>query len=256
MMSILRRLLLVLFVFAHAAAAQEVPTVAAASDLKFALEEVARAYTQQSGKTVRLAFGASGTLMRQIAQGAPFDLFMSADEQYVLDLHRQGFTVDEGMLYAIGHVVLFVPHGSPIHAEATLEDLRRAVDDGRLKKLSIANPEHAPYGRAARDVLQAAGLWEKVQGRLIMGENVSQAAQYAASGSVQAGLFALSLALSPNFVRAGSYAVLPERWHRPLRQRMVLTKRAGPPAREFYAFLQQPAARTILRKYGFALPGE
>jgi molybdate transport system substrate-binding protein len=256
MMNILRRLLLVLFVFAQAATAQEVPTVAAASDLKFALEEVARAYTQQTGKTVRLAFGASGNLMRQIAQGAPFDLFMSADEQYVLDLHRQGFAVDEGMLYAIGHVVLFVPHGSPIRAEATLEDLRRAVDDGRLKKLSIANPEHAPYGRAARDVLQAAGLWEKVQGRLIMGENVSQAAQYAASGSVQAGLFALSLALSPNFIRAGDHAVLPERWHRPLRQRMVLLKRASPPAREFYAFLQQPAARSILRKYGFALPGE
>ncbi|HEY9381755.1 MAG TPA: molybdate ABC transporter substrate-binding protein [Burkholderiales bacterium] len=232
------------------------PTIAAASDLKFALEEVAKAYEQTSGQKLRFVFGASGNLTRQIAQGAPFDLFLSADEQYVFDLHKQGLTVDEGVLYAIGHVVLFVPKGSPIKVDAKLEDLKRAIDDGRLKKLSIANPEHAPYGRAARAVLQSAGLWDKVQDKLVLGENVSQAAQYAASGATQAGLFALSLAVTPNYRQAGSYVVLPEAWHPPLRQRMVLLKRAGEGARSFKTYLQQPAARGILKTYGFALPGE
>lgn len=252
----LRWLLLFCCVLAGPAWSQEVPTVAAASDLKFALEEIAHAYREQGGRAVRLTFGASGNLMRQIAQGAPFDIYMSADEQYVFDLQRRGFTVDEGVLYAIGHVVLFVSEGSAIEADAQLNDLRRALDDGRLRKLSIANPVHAPYGRAAREVLQSNGLWERMQGHLILGENVSQAAQYAASGAVQAGLFALSLARSPNFARAGRYAVLPERWHHPLRQRMVLLGHAGAVGRDFYAFLQQPAARAIFRRYGFALPGE
>jgi molybdate transport system substrate-binding protein len=256
MIRILRRLLLSLLVFAPAASAQNMPTIAAASDLKFALEEVAKAYEQTSGQKLRLVFGASGNLTRQIAQGAPFDLFLSADEQYVFDLHKQGLTVDEGVLYAIGHVVLFVPKGSSIKVDAKLEDLKRAIDDGRLKKLSIANPEHAPYGRAARAVLQSAGLWDKVQDKLVLGENVSQAAQYAASGATQAGLFALSLAVTPNYRQAGSYVVLPEAWHPPLRQRMVLLKRAGEGARSFQAYLQQPAARGILKTYGFALPGE
>ena len=256
MTRILRWLFLSLLAFAPTVSAQDVPTIAAASDLKFALEEVAKAYEQTSGQKLRLVFGASGNLTRQIAQGAPFDLFLSADEQYVFDLHKQGLTVDEGVLYAIGHVVLFVPKGSPIKADAGLEDLKRAIDDGRLKKLSIANPEHAPYGRAARAVLQSAGLWDKVQDKLVLGENVSQAAQYAASGATQAGLFALSLAVTPNYRQAGSYVVLPEAWHPPLRQRMVLLKRAGEGARRFQAYLQQPAARGILKTYGFALPGE
>lgn len=241
--------------FVTPAFAQGITTVAAASDLKYALEELATAYERESGKKLRLVFGSSGNLMRQIAQGAPFELFLSADEEYVYTLREQGHTVDDGLLYAVGHIVLYVPNGSAIQADAQLADFKRALDDGRLKRVSIANPEHAPYGRAARAVLQANGLWDKLNGKLVLGENVSQAAQFAASGTVQAGLFALSLAVTPNFERAGSYAVLPESWHPPLRQRMVLTKRAGDGARDFYAFLQTQAARVVLKRYGFALPG-
>lgn len=231
-------------------------TVAAAADLQLALTEAAHAYEKEGGQPPRLVFGASGNLMRQIAQGAPFELFLSADEQYVEMLHRGGHTVDAGVLYAIGHVVLYAPHGSPVKVDPQLADLRRATADGRLQKLSLANPEHAPYGRVARAVLQSRGLWEQLQGKLVLGENVSQAAQYAASGAVQAGLFALSLAITPNFARAGEYVVLPEEWHPPLRQRMVLTRRAGVEARKFYHWLQSPPAREIFKNYGFALPGE
>lgn len=236
--------------------AQEGPVVAAASDLKFALDEMAGAWTQQTGRKLRIVYGSSGNFASQIAQDAPFELFLSADEEFVSRLARQNLTDGQGALYATGRIVLFVPAGSPVTADAQFADLRRALADGRLKKFAIANPEHAPYGRAARQALQATGLWDAVSPRLVLGENVAQAAQFAVSGSAQAGIFALSLARAPAFARAGAWVLVPDTLHQPLRQRMVLTKKAGATAREFYAWLQQPAARAIFRRHGFALPGE
>ena len=125
-----------------------------------------------------------------------------------------------------------------------------------MKHFAIANPEHAPYGRAARQALQHAGLWEKIEGRLVLGENVAQATQFAASGSAEGGIIPLSLAKSPAVAVLGSFAPLPEEWHAPLRQRMVLLKGAGDTARDFYAFMQNPTARAVLVRYGFVLPGE
>ncbi|HKO88393.1 MAG TPA: molybdate ABC transporter substrate-binding protein [Burkholderiales bacterium] len=246
---------LVWLLFSVVATAQEA-TIAAASDLKFALDEVAKAYAAQTGRSVRISYGSSGNFVAQIAQGAPYDLFLSADESYVTELSKRGLTVDEGVLYAVGHVVLFVPKDSPVKADAGLQDLRVAIADGRLKKLAIANPEFAPYGRAAREVLQRTKLWDAVRDKLVFGENVSQAAQFAASGSAQAGIFALSLAMSPNFSNAGAYVILAPEWHAPLRQRMVLLERGADKARAFYDYMQQPAARAILSRYGFALPGD
>ena len=240
-----------------AASRAELPViVAAASDLKFALDEVAQRYQAETGQVLRLSYGSSGNFVQQIVQGAPFDLFLSADENYVFDLNRRGLTVSEGVLYAIGHVVLFTPNGSPVHADAQLQDLKLALADGRLQKLAIANPKFAPYGRAARAVLQSRGLWEAAQPHLVFGENVAQAAQFAASASTQAGIFALSLAKSPNYAKAGAYVILNDDWHAPLRQRMVLLKRSAATARLFYEYMQQPAARAIFKRYGFALPGE
>src|SRR5690606_313609 len=232
MMCLTRRLfltLLLLFpsVYTPAAAAQDVPTVAAAASIQYALEEIAAAYERDTGAKVRLVFGSSGNLSRQIVQGAPFHLFMSADEHFVYDLRKRGAAVDEGVVYAVGRVALFVPKGSAIEADAQLADLARAIDDGRLRKFAMANPEHAPYGVAAQEVLEHKGLWTELRGRTVMGESISQAAQYVASGSAQAGLIALSLATQPNFRRAGSYVLLPEAWHTPLRQRMVVLKRGG-----------------------------
>jgi molybdate transport system substrate-binding protein len=238
------------------AAAQSPPLVAAASDLQFALGEVAAAFTRATAEPVKLSFGSSGNFRRQIAQGAPFDLFMSADERYVAALAAEGLTVDDGVPYAVGRIVLYVPHGSPIRPEPAMADLAAALAAGRLKRLAIANPEHAPYGMAAREALQSRGLWAGVVPRLVLGENVSQAAQFAASASVEAAIIAYSLALSPNVAGRGSFALLPAELHRPLVQRMVLLKRAGPAARRFHEFVQSPPAREILARYGFALPGE
>jgi molybdate transport system substrate-binding protein len=134
--------------------------------------------------------------------------------------------------------------------------LKAAVADGRVKRFAIANPEHAPYGRAAREALQRAGVWEAIAPRLVLGENVSQAAQFATSGAAQGGIFAYSLALSPAITAKGSVVPLPAQSHAPLHQRMVLLKGAGATAQAFYAYLQQPAARALLRKHGFLLPDE
>lgn len=243
-------------VFAGIAFAQSGPTVAAASDLKFALDEIAARFAQHSGKPVRVTYGSSGNFLRQIQQGAPFEVFLSADEAYVRRLAQDGLTVDDGTPYAVGRIVLFVPKGSPVKADAELADLRVALGEGRLRRLAIANPEHAPYGRAAQQALERAGLWDALATRLVLGENVSQAAQFALSGSAQAGIFALSLALSPEFAGRGDYVLIPERWHEPLRQRAVLLRRAGETARAFYLFLQRPEAREVFRRYGFVVPGD
>jgi molybdate transport system substrate-binding protein len=236
--------------------AQQAPVIAAASDLSFALTEIAAGFKTETGHDVRLTFGSSGNFTRQILQRAPFEMFLSADESFVFQLADAGRTLDRGALYAVGRIVVFVPHGSRVKADANLADLRAALADGRLTRLAIANPEHAPYGRAAEQALRHRQLWEMVRPLLVLGENVSQAAQFATTGSAQAGLFAYSLALSPSVGERGSYALLPAEWHEPLRQRMVLTKEAGPVARRLYAFVQTDKARAMFRRYGFTLPDE
>ena len=231
--------------------AADVPNVAAASDLQFALPDIAAAFTRATGREVRLSFGSSGNFRRQIAEGAPFELFLSADAGYVDALAREGRTEGDGVVYAIGRLALFVPHGSPIEPDATLRDLGRALQDGRLVKLAIANPEHAPYGRAAREALVHAGLWQALAPKLALGENVSQAAQFAASGAAQAGLVPDSLARAPALASRGRFVVLPVSMHAPLVQKMILLRGAGSTAHAFYDFLRQPAAREILERYGF-----
>lgn len=238
------------------AIAAEPPVIAAAADLQFALAEVAEAFTKQAGQAVKLSFGSSGNFARQIRQGGPFQIYFSADEQYVFDLARDGFTRADGALYAVGRIVIIVPKGSSLKPDGSLGDLRRALADGRLTKFAIANPEHAPYGKRAEEALRHAGLWDSIKGRLVLGENVSQAAQFALSGSTQGGIIAYSLALSPKVSALGPYELIPDAWHQPLRQRMALMKGAGEVAVRFFEFARSPAARAIFKKYGFVLPGE
>lgn len=248
-------LLTVLGLSGPAARADETPlTIAAASDLKFALEEVAAAYTRDSGHDVRTVYGSSGHFHAQILQGAPFDLFLSADEELIFRLADAGKTRDRGKLYAVGRLVLFVPHGANIEPDDSLTDFRAAATDGRLRKLAIANPLHAPYGMRAREALQHMGLWDAVSAHLVLGENIAQAAQFALTGAVDASLIALSLVHAPGFADRGRFVLIPADWHQPLRQRMVVLDRAQPTAQAFYAYLGTPAARAILHRHGFTLP--
>lgn len=240
------------------AMAAEVPAIAAAADLKFALPEVAARFTKDTGRQIKVSYGSSGNFAQQIEQGAPFELFLSADEGFVFRLAEQGRTRDRGTLYAIGRLVLFAPHGSPMQADAQLKGLQAAVAQGQIKRFAIANPDHAPYGRAARSVLRKSGLWSALEPKLVLGENASQAAQFAASGASQGGIIPLSLSKAPEVARLGQFALIPAEWHadEPLRQRMVLMESAGETARTFYDYLQTPVAREVLVRYGFVLPAE
>jgi molybdate transport system substrate-binding protein len=234
--------------------AQPIPTVAAAADLKFALEEVAGQFAKDTGHKIRLVFGSSGTFMAQLLQGAPFQLFMSADEAFVFKLADAGKTRDRGRLYAYGRIGIIAPHGSPLKVDPELKDLAAALKDGRLQRFAIANPEHAPYGARAREALTALGLWAAVKPKLVYGENIAQTAQFATSGSAQGGIIAQSLAKAPAVASLGSFALLPEHLHQPLAQRMVLLKDAPAPVVAFYDYLATPAAQAIMARYGFTVP--
>jgi molybdate transport system substrate-binding protein len=236
------------------ARAEGPPLVAAASDLNFALTEIAAGFERDTRERVELVFGSSGTLVRQIRDGAPFELFLSADEAFVEQLSRDGLTRDRGALYAVGRIVLFAPAGSPLHVRDGLDGLRRLLAEGKVTRFAIANPEHAPYGRAAEAALRKHGLWESLRPRLVLGENVSQAAQFAATSNAVGGIIAHSLALAPALSARGESVLIPETDHPPLRQRMVLLTRATPAAERFYRYLQQPEARATLKRHGFGLP--
>ncbi|MDM7459976.1 MAG: molybdate ABC transporter substrate-binding protein [Paracoccus sp. (in: a-proteobacteria)] len=235
-------------------AQDDAPIVAAASDLQFAVEEIAAAFQAETGMRVRLSMGSTGNFARQIREGAPFQIFMAADEQFIFDLHKDGFAPNEGDLYAVGRIVVKVPSGSTLEADGSLESLREALAEGRITRFAIANPDHAPYGKRAREALQHAGLWEEIQPFLVLGENVSQAAQFALSGNAEGGIIALSLALAPQLRDVGTSDLIPEDFHEPLRQRMVLLNGAGEVAQAFYAYMNAPAAREIMERYGFLLP--
>ena len=230
--------------------------VAAASDLKFALTVLCQAFTQTTGRAVDLQFGSSGNLARQITQGLPLDIFMSADEALVLSLFDGGFTPDKGALYGTGRLALLLPKNSAIPLPKSESEARSGLANQlqTIRKFAIANPEHAPYGRAAKEALQNLGLWELLQSKLVLGDNISQATQFVTSGAAQAGITALSLALAPEVAaQSGAYWLIPASLHAPLKQRMVLLKNAQTGAKALFDYLQTPVAKTVLAEYGFSV---
>ncbi len=244
---------LALFMLAPAAA-QEAPNIAVAANMSAAMPAIVEAFAKDSGLSVKPAYGSSGNFRRQIAQGAPFQLFLSADEEFAEALAKDGHAENDGEVYAVGRLAFYAPQGSPIRIDNKLQDLGAAAADGRLKRLAIANPQLAPYGRAAREALEHAGLWEAVKNKLVLGENVGQTARFLVSGEAQAGFIPLSLAAGPELKARGAWATVPESWHAPLRQRMVLIKGAGETARRFYDFLLGPQAQAVLRQHGYSTP--
>lgn len=230
-------------------------TIAAAADLKFAFDELAARFQKESGHTVKLTFGSSGNFFSQIENGAPFDLFFSADIEYPRRLEAAGLA-EPGTLYryAIGRIVLWVPDGSPLDV-ARLGI--RAVLDPSARRIAIANPRHAPYGRAAVAALRHYGLYDQVAGKFVLGENISQAAQFVQSGNAQAGFIALSLVVSPAMRGKGRYWEVPADAHPPIEQGAVILKSSQKKtaAQAFLAFLKSPDGGGILRRYGFILPG-
>jgi molybdate transport system substrate-binding protein len=230
--------------------------VAAASDLKFALTDLVKSFSAVTGVDVGVQFGSSGNFAQQIRQGLPLDLYLSADESYVISLSEAGLTLDQGALYATGRIALLLPKNSALQLPKTESEARQtlAAQLQTVRKFAIANPEHAPYGRAAREALQNLGLWEQLQTKIVLGDNISQTTQFVTSGAAQAGITALSLALAPEVAaQSGGHWLLPANLHTPLKQRMVLLKSAQPAAKTLFDYLQTPVAKTVLAKYGFGI---
>jgi molybdate transport system substrate-binding protein len=241
---------------APARAQDEAPVVAAAASVQFAVEEIAARFAAETGTQVRLAIGSTGNFVRQIREGAPFEVFIAADEESVASLHADGFTRDAGVAYALGRLVIVAPSGSALSPDPALDNLAALLEAGGITRFAIANPEHAPYGARAREVLAARGIWDAVQPFLVVGENIGQATQFALSGNAEGGITAYSVVLAPEVAPIGTHALIPEDLHQPLSQRMALLKDAGPVAEAFFAFMQSPAAGEILERYGFVLPGD
>jgi molybdate transport system substrate-binding protein len=224
--------------------------VAAASDLAPAFEELGRAFEQETGVQVVYSFGSTGTLMKQIENGAPMDLFAAANIEFIDSLASKGLIIpDTKALYARGRITIWTKADSRLKIEK-LEDL---ADTG-VGKIGIANPEHAPYGMAAREALQSVGVWETVRPKLVFGENVRQTLQYAETGNVDVSIVALSLSVQSK----GKWTLIPEELHKPLDQALAVIKSSTheQQARRFAAYINGAKGRPIMRKYGFILPGE
>jgi len=228
--------------------------VAAAADLSSALQEVANNYEKRTGVTIKLSFGASGALTQQVQNGAPFDMFFSADMDYPRQLIAGGQAEGATLYrYAIGRLVLWVPKDSPLDVE------HKGVDvllDPSVKKIAIGNPQHAPYGRAAAATLKHYGLYDKVSDRLVLGENIAQAAQFVESGNAQIGFVALAHAIAPAMQGKGKYWVVPADAYPPLDQGAVLISHSPhqQDAAAFLEYVKSPEAAAVLKRYGFSLP--
>lgn len=237
------------------AAASEELTIAAAADLNFAFKEVIAAFEGGSpGLRVKLSLGSSGNFYSQIANGAPFDLYFSADVGYPKKLEQTGLTRPGSLYrYAVGRIVLWAPKGSALDLGGLG---MRVLLDPSVKKIAIANPKHAPYGRAAVAAMKHFQVYEAVSPKLVLGENVSQAAQFVESGAAEVGIVALSLALAPTMRAAGTYWEVPAEAHLPIEQGAVILRSAKnvAAAERFLDFLRGPEGRAIMTRYGFMVP--
>lgn len=227
--------------------------VAAASDLQAALPQLVARFQEETGRTVRVTYGSSGNFFAQLQNGAPFDVFLSADIDYPLQLEKAGLSAPGTITrYATGRIVLWTRSDSRI-------DVRRglgAAVDPAVRHIAIANPDHAPYGRAAVAALQRANLYEKARGRFVLGENISQAAQFAQSGNAEVGIIALSLAVGPAMKSSGQYFAIPATSHPPIEQAGVVMTRArdAGAARQFLVFLTRADSLSYLKSMGFDAP--
>ena len=250
------RVILVLCMFiitgANPAVAEEI-TIAAASDLNFAFKEIVAEYEKATGNRVKLTLGSSGNFFAQIQNGAPFDLYFSADIAYPWKLEEAGLTVPGSLFqYAVGRIVLWAGNESHLDLSKGLEVLREPT----IKKIAIANPKHAPYGRAAVAAMEHAQVYDRVKDKLVLGENISQAAQFVESGAADVGIIALSLALAPPMQAAGRYWEIPADAHPPIEQGAVVLNggKNQERAKAFLSFIQGAEGQTMMKRHGFAVP--
>ena len=227
-------------------------TVAVASNMKDAFSEIATAFKAPGKPNLRVVYGSSGNLTTQIMNGAPFSLFIAADEYFPLELYKQGKTIDDGLVYAIGKLAIISKNSTGIRLLDNKSELIKAIN--KANKIAIAKPELAPYGRAAVEYLKAEGLWNIAKDKLIYADNVGIATMYVVTGAADLGFTALSLARSAEIAKEVSYILPSSNLYEPIKQRMVLIKNAPREAVTLYQFMQSPQAKLILQKYGYSTP--
>ena len=230
----------------------EVSSIAVAANMKDAFSEIVTAFQATGKPGFRVVYGSSGNFTAQIMNGAPLNLFISADEHFPLELYKNGKTVDEGKVYAIGKLAIITKNSSGIQLGGDKASLVKAIN--KANKIAIAKPELAPYGKAAIEYLKAEGLWELAKGKLVYGDNIGLATTYVVTGAADVGITAFSLAKSAEVSRDTNYLLLSDQLYEPIKQRMVLMKGAPTEAVELYQFMQGSTAKSILRKYGYTTP--
>ncbi|MBU3577257.1 molybdate ABC transporter substrate-binding protein [Polynucleobacter sp. UK-Kesae-W10] len=240
-----------LMLLAHNVMAQTT-MVAVAANMKDAFGEIATAFKSTGKPDMRVVYGSSGNFTAQILNGAPFNLLIAADEHFPLQLYKNGKTIDEGTVYAIGKLALIAKTTSGIHLLESQTEIAKVIV--KANKVAIAKPELAPYGRAAVEYLKAEGLWDLAKDKLVYGDNIGVATTYVMTGAADMGFTALSLAKSSDVAKETSYVLVNPKSYEPIKQRMVLLKGAPPEAVDLYRFMQSPQAKSILQKYGYATP--
>ncbi len=230
-------------------------SVAAAADLQFAMQDIAGRFQKETGKTVKPIYGSSGNFFQQIQSGAPFEVFFSANLDYPKRLEAAGLTEPGSYYeYARGRIVIWVPSGSKLDLGSGM----KALLDPSVRKIAIANPQHAPYGQAAVAAMQREKIYDKLKDKLVLGENISQTASFVVSGAADVGIVALSLALSPNMKDKGRYAEVPSEEYPPIEQACVILRSSKNKdvARQFLSFIKTGAISDVLKNYGFDVPSD
>lgn len=244
-------LILVSFIFSTSVWANQ-PTVVVAANMKPAMDEIYQEYKNKTGQEFRIIYGSSGNLTRQIQQGAPFHLLISADESFPLILSKGGLTVDDGKIYAIGRLAFIANPSKKIYLTLNESDLKKMIQEAN--RVALAKPDLAPYGRAAIEVLTKLQVEQMARKKFVFGESISSVTSYVTSGAADIGLTAYSLAKTKPASEKLNHLLIPESWHQPIRQRMVLIKNPPPVVLDFYRFMQSDQAKKILQFHGYGLP--
>lgn len=250
------RIVFLLMVFFPAAALWAAPAVAVASNMTHVMTAIVAKYHSVSGKNVKITYGSSGNFTRQIEQGAPYTVFVSAAGKYVDILAGKDLLQKPAVAYARGQIGLFIPKNSQLYKAADLHAVFNALYYGEYRRIAIANPDHAPYGMAAEQALQSGGLWAIEKKRLLLATDAAQVAQYVLSGGVDVGIIPASFAHLPIVTDNGRFIPIPADWHAPIQQYLALVRGAGENSRDFYRFLLGKEARSILEQSGYTFPDQ
>ena len=243
--------IVVLFNCLQAATAEEGPLVAVAANMMHVMNGIQEAYLEEGNNSINFVYSSSGNLARQILQGAPFELFLSANRVYVDFLIQNDIRIAGIKEFARGRIGYFIPKNSSLSNKTGLEEINKTLVNGEYHRIAIANPEFAPYGVAAEQALRTAGLWVIESDKLLLGENTAQAVQFSLSGGVDIGIIPSSYAVIRAVRDGGKFYLIPEEWHQPIIEYLVLLLRSGPEGKKFYNYLQSDKVRLILEKNGY-----